>query len=560
MADILQTHILPGFYNVFKAVPMSNYQQRGTLGVVALGMVMDWGKDDEPTELYSEDIITGASLRKIGYTIANTESILPYMLALISAPKAYLVKLNKNGNKAYATLGSFTIEAKYKGIFGNNINVVITANTPSAGKYTVTVSVSGARKESFVVSEPNDLLAIQSSFVVFKTESETPSMPTTTGIALTNGTNGSIVEEDTAGSYATKTIGSLVFTAKNVGANGNKIGITIAENTTDPSKYDLTVAVDGVIQETFAELKDVAGFVAVASNLVTITNPSGTTITTTTNELLEDGADAGLSSYSSYREELKYKQFNVCAIMVTSEKANKTIIDIVNKRIAASNKRLVEGIVFNKPMLNNDHIVSVEQGIECDQFTITTELNIPLVASMRAGCPLNESLTDYNLTELVGARKIINPINDDDDTELENAIAQGRFVYKYEEDGTVRVLQDINTLVNFTDDKPKGYRKNRHIAILDYLVNEERRMAHDGIIGKFSNVQEKRNIIAARYITIFKELYDMTAIKEYDPLTDLRVNMGADIEVVKIDQTVRPTDSIEILDCTTNVDFNFNEG
>ena len=453
--DIMQTHILPGFYNTFKAVPMSNYQQNGVLGVAAIGMVMDWGKDDEPTELLSEDLITGASQRKIGYTISNTESILPYMLTLISAPRAYFVKMNKNGVKASVTVGDIKIEAKYKGIFGNNLSVVITENTPSTGKYTIVVNISGVRRESFVVSNVDELLAVNSNYVVFSTEEASPTITATTGATLINGTNGTV---DT-------------------------------------------------------------------------------------------------TSYQAFKDELKYKQFNVCAIMLTNDTANQTVIDFVNNQVKVKNK-LVTGIVYNKPMLNDRNIISVEQGIECDDFTITTELNIPFVASLRAGCPLNESLTDLNLTELVGARKIINPINDDDDVELENAVAQGRFVYRYINDGSVRIVQDINTLVNFTTDEPKGYRKNRHIAIIDYLVNEEQRIAHDGVIGKYSNTEEKRTNVKARFINIFKELFDMGAIREYDPLTDLILNMGDETDKVNVNQVVKPTDSIEIFNVTTNVDFN----
>ena len=458
MATVIMRSTLPGIENEFIAVPKRNFTQRGTLGVVAIGLIAGWGSDTEAVELLSEDLVTGASLKKVGYTLTD-EEILPYRLALTSAYKGYFYKLNSGGDKATKTIGSITFTAKYTGVVGNKIGITIIKDTPSVGRTTLKILVNGAIKENYILDNIADFGTVDSAWV------------------------------------------------------------------------DVTVAT------------------------------GGSDITEATNEMLAGGTNGTVdatTAYNNFFNAIKYKQFNVVAIQGTDSAISDKIIAFVNN-LNTNKERLITGVVYNKPALNKYEIISVDQGCECDGFNVTTELFPILVASLRAGCPLNESLTKCDLSELIGARKIINPINDDDNVELENAIAQGRFALRYGNDGNVEVLQDINTLVNFTTEYTKEWSKNRHIAIAFYLVNEERRIAREKkFIGKYSNTAERRELIKADFLGVYAELYAMQAIKTYDPLTVMKIYPTDESDLVGVDQTIRPTDSIERMKLNTYVDFNMD--
>lgn len=189
-----QNKVRPGAYINFVSVP----KPMGTLGergVVAIALPMSWGSTDSLIELYSTDLISGASLEKVGCTATDSES-LPFRLALKYAYKGLFYRMDRGGTKATVTVTNFTASAKYAGTTGNKLSVVVTADTPSTGKTTVRVLVNTVQKESFVVETVADLGDIDSQWIDFTFEdtNKTAKPTTTTGSALTGGTNGTITE------------------------------------------------------------------------------------------------------------------------------------------------------------------------------------------------------------------------------------------------------------------------------------------------------------------------------------------------------------------------------
>ena len=512
-----------GVYTKFEAKKASDFINADTTGIVSIGLPMDWGKDGEITEVLGTEIENGACLSKIGYSL-NDEEILPYRLALHNAYKAYFYKLNKGGNKATANVGNIVIVAKYTGICGNSIKVVITANTPSTGRYMVDVYYKGSKRETFYVSNGEELIALTSEWVDFTSEAETPTITSTTGVTLEGGTNGSVVKDTTGGTKATVDIGSLTFTAKNEGTDGNKIGITIAENSEDSSKYDLAINVNNVAEESFLALEDIAAFLAVTSNLVTITNPSGSTITTATNTLLTGGTDAATSSYEDFFKAIRYKLYDYIAVNSADATISDKIVEFVNKEIARG--KYVSGVVYNKPLLNNKYIVSVDQGLECEGFTITTALMPMFVASMRAGCPLGKCLDDHDMYEEIGATKIINEV-EDDDAAVTAKLNQGCFFYTYLNDGTVVVEEDINTFVEYSQNDPADYRRNRLIATQNYIGNHVYLFQNKQVLAKSmadDDSQVTRGLLKSDIDTVCSELAEKNVIRNYNPVTDIAID------------------------------------
>ena len=417
-----------GVYTRFYAKKATDFISRDTTGIVAIGLTMDYGADGEIIELTGEELESGACLSKIGYTLAD-EEILPYRLALTGAYKALLYKLNTNGVKANATVGDIKITAKYTGILGNQIKVVITANTPTTGKYQVEVYFKDARRETFYVSNATELIAKASNYVVFSSEEATPTITATTGTTLTGGTNGTV----------------------------------------------------------------------------------------------------GTDSYDNFFTALKYKMFDYVAINSADTSVSDKVVEFVNKQITNKGK-YVCGVVYNKPLLNNKYIISVDQGLECKDFTITTALMPIFIASLRAGCPLGACLDNNNMTELVGAKSIINPVDDDGDDAFVAALKAGRFLFAYWNDGTVVVEEDINTYTEYDENDPVNYpadyRRNRLIATMNYIGNESQIRINKNIIdGRHSDddAGNTRYLVKSIVDDVCSPLATNNVISSYDPQTDIVV-------------------------------------
>ena len=115
--------VRPGAYINFKSVPkpMSSV---GNRGIATMPVVLGWRGNDEIIPVYSTDLSDGKCLDKIGYYGYENE-IQPIREALKNCYLVLLYKINSKGSKANATLGNLVATAKYDGVIGNNLSVVI---------------------------------------------------------------------------------------------------------------------------------------------------------------------------------------------------------------------------------------------------------------------------------------------------------------------------------------------------------------------------------------------------------------------------------------------------
>lgn len=192
----VQNKVRPGAYINFVSVPKA-LGTLGTRGTVAVGMPMTWGAPNELIHLTGDDLISGASLAKVGVTTADMEASLPYRVALAGCFNALLFRTDVGGTKASATIvdGALKASAKYAGTTGNKITIATQDGVPAEGYTTVVVLVSGLLRESFVVQKISELEQIDSAFVDFEVLNDDVDIPQTAGVALTGGTNGQVNKE-----------------------------------------------------------------------------------------------------------------------------------------------------------------------------------------------------------------------------------------------------------------------------------------------------------------------------------------------------------------------------
>lgn len=173
---ITQNKVLPGSYINF----VSASRATATLsdrGYVAMALELDWGPDNEVFTIKNEDFKEN-TLRLFGYDY-KSDKLKGLRDLFKNTNTGYFFRLN-SGNKAacdYAT-------AKYSGIRGNDIKIVVQANIDDSSKFDVTTLIDTNVVDTQTVSKADEL--ISNDFLDFKLDS---TLAVTAGVNLTGGTN-----------------------------------------------------------------------------------------------------------------------------------------------------------------------------------------------------------------------------------------------------------------------------------------------------------------------------------------------------------------------------------
>lgn len=181
-----QNKVRPGVYINFK----SEARAAGTLGergIVSLPLQLSWGPAKQVIVIEAgED-----TFDKLGYPITATQ-LLPVREALKRARTLLLYRLNA-GTQATGSDGvNLTVTAKYGGVRGNDITIVISANVDDPGKFDVQTLVDGAEVDyQAAVQNVEDLE--DNNWVTWSGSGPlTPSA----GIPLTGGSDGEVTAQD----------------------------------------------------------------------------------------------------------------------------------------------------------------------------------------------------------------------------------------------------------------------------------------------------------------------------------------------------------------------------
>lgn len=183
-----QNKVRPGAYINFVGVPKA-LSSVGERGVVAIPISLSWG--DEVIELTANELVTGASLQKAGFTFADDTS-LNIRLALQSCYKAVIYRLNhSSATAATGTIGGIDCTAKYGGAFGNSIEVSVSIESHVDGGSTVIDSYTVKTYANDSLVDTQKVAAITSlennDFVTFEPGS---TITTAARTALTGGADG----------------------------------------------------------------------------------------------------------------------------------------------------------------------------------------------------------------------------------------------------------------------------------------------------------------------------------------------------------------------------------
>ncbi|GAA3410404.1 phage tail sheath family protein [Paenibacillus hodogayensis] len=180
---VAQNKVRPGVYINFEG--KSNLGTVSERGIVTMPLTLGWGASR--TVLVIE---AGDNLKSVlGYDLAAPQLLL-VREALKRAKTLLLYRLNA-GTKATGTHGGLTVTAKYGGVRGNDIGIVVQQNMDDEEQFDVITLVAGTEADRQTVSAIAGLSG--NDWVDF---SGTGALTATAGVPLAGGADGTVTNAD----------------------------------------------------------------------------------------------------------------------------------------------------------------------------------------------------------------------------------------------------------------------------------------------------------------------------------------------------------------------------
>lgn len=331
-----------------------------------------------------------------------------------------------------------------------------------------------------------------------------------------------------------------VVTAKYVGTRGNDIKIVISNSLYDPLKYEVTTYLDTtyIDKQTvsiFSELKDnqMVTFDVQSDGVPTIT--AGVPLTGGKTEEVAD------TDYMDYLDAIDSYQFNTMGIVDEKQTVIQACMNYVKDSWVNHGKLFSLYVGGTSAVgVDSEQVSIVENGvILADGTTLTNYEAVAWVAGASAGAGVANSLTYSTYPNAVDVTPRLSQ-----DQQID-ALQKGGFVF-IEKRGTAVVLQDINTLVNFTVDKNQEFHKNKIIRILSDFINDTKISFEDNFIGKVPNNVDGRELFKSDRLSKLRNYEAQGAIENVVP-EDIEIEQGQSKESVVMRVGIQPVDAMEKL-------------
>lgn len=321
------------------------------------------------------------------------------------------------------------------------------------------------------------------------------------------------------------------------GVRGNALTTVITTNVDDPAKFDVAtlLGTEVVDEQTVALPTDLKAneFVSWKED-ATLAATAGTPLAGGTN-----GADPTGTEYQTFLDKVEPYNFNTLGCLASDPVITGLFVAFTNRM------RDKVGAKFQTIVYRNaadyEGVISVENKVtDSDEQSL-----VYWVTGAAAGCAVNKSNTnkiyDGEFTVDVDYKQ----------TPLEDALKAGKFIFHKVGD-EVRVLEDINTFVSFTDEKNEDFGSNQTIRVLDQIANDIAVLFNTKYLGNIPNNESGRISFWNDVVKHHKELETIQAIEEFKA-DDVVVEQGENKKAVVVSDAVTVVNAMAQLYMTVSV-------
>lgn len=346
----------------------------------------------------------------------------------------------------------------------------------------------------------------------------------------------------TSSSQASAEISPLTATALYPGARGNSITVIVTEDADNEDTFTVSTVVDGEIvdsqqAQTVQELT--------ANAWVTF---SGTgALAANTGTALTGGADGTVeaTAYSAFLSVIEPYDFDIL-IYDGTDSTVLTAMQSFVKRLADENGQYCQLVAAGMTNPDSRFVIDNETGVTLSDGTELTKQQVCWwLGGAQAGAQYNQSLTYAAYPDAVTVSPVLT------NSQVVAAINAGQFTL-FAEDNVVKVETDINSLVTYTQDIGKVYRKNRVIRLCNSIANDIYKQFSDNFIGVVDNDDTGRMQFRTAIVGYMTTLQNARAIQNFTA-EDVEVLPGDDVDSIVVNVAIQAVDSVEKIYMTVTV-------
>lgn len=346
----------------------------------------------------------------------------------------------------------------------------------------------------------------------------------------------------TSSSQASAKISPLTATALYPGARGNSITVIVTEDADNEDNFTVSTVVDGEIvdsqqAQTVQELT--------ANAWVTF---SGTgALVANTGTPLSGGADGTVeaTAYSTFLSVIEPYDFDIL-IYDGTDSTVLTAMQSFVKRLADENGQYCQLVAAGMTNPDSRFVIDNETGVTLSDGTELTKQQVCWwLGGAQAGAQYNQSLTYAAYPDAVTVSPVLT------NSQAAAAINAGQFTL-FAEDNVVKVETDINSLVTYTQDIGKVYRKNRVIRLCNSIANDIYKQFSGNFIGVVDNDDTGRMQFRMAIVGYMTTLQNARAIQNFTA-EDVEVLPGDDVDSIVVNVAIQAVDSVEKIYMTVTV-------
>ena len=289
--------------------------------------------------------------------------------------------------------------------------------------------------------------------------------------------------------------------AKCSGTRGNDLKIAITPNVDESSKFDVSTILDFTVVDlqTVSTVEELVANDWVTFKNVPLAETAAKPLTAGSN-----GSAVSTQEYQGFLDKIESYSYNALGVPVKDDTIASLIISFT-KRMRDEVGAKFQSVVYKKNTADYEGVVSVENKVNNDENEAAA---VYWTTGVIAGCAVNKSNTnksydgefdiDVNYTQ----------------AQLAEALEQGKFIF-HKVTNEVRVLEDINTFVSFTDEKGSDFSSNQTIRVIDQIANDVADIFNTKYLGKIPNNASGRVSLWNDIVSHHRELETMGAIENF---------------------------------------------
>lgn len=322
------------------------------------------------------------------------------------------------------------------------------------------------------------------------------------------------------------------------GVRGNDLKISIQANADDDTLFDVKTMLDAAVVDeqtvaTAAELtaNDFVKFKASATLAVTAATPlSGG----------ENGTVDG-TAYQTYLDKIESYTYNTMGVVVTDDTTKGLFASFV-KRLRDEMGIKFQLVLYNKAA-DYYGTISVKNKVLDEGFSEASL--VYWVTGASAGCEVNKS----NQNRIYNGEFIVDA--DYTQNELKKAIKSGEFtLHKVGSD--IRVLEDINTMVTYSDTQGEIFKDNQTVRVMDQIANDIAVLFNTKYLGVVPNDAAGRISLWSDIVKHHEQLQEIRAIEGFSD-SDVSVEPGNTRKSVVVNDAVTVVNAMGKLYMTVTV-------